>query len=352
MERDGMAKFDMKTLMNAQTKAEDATDDAIAFKVELLDIKDLEPSKLNNYSVDDVAELKASIELVGLQHNLVVRRREGAAKYEITSGERRYTALSQLVAEGKEHFRRVPCKVTKSVDDVQAELQLIFANSTARRITGHEMSWQAARLTELLREYRDGGYEMTGKTRDIVAGLLKVSPSQIHRLESIDKNLIPELKEEFKKETIDTTTAYELSRLDEEKQKQALDDMRGGAKLTPRKAKKLHSGAPKPDYEIPVPPVGGKEVRDTMRTEPHLQELPQEAASGAGQSGCVHCHPVRGYDSDFDVKPCGSGDKGINATIHDTASDPSPGIIILQHGTAMGYFLISYCPVCGRSLVR
>ena len=228
-----MPKFDMKKLMNEQSKAESGDNNTIAFKIDMLDISEIEPSELNKYSVDDVAELKASIELIGLQTNLVVRRRENTAKYELLSGERRYTAISQLVAEGKEGYNRVPCKIIKSIDDIQAELQLIFANSTARRLTGHELTYQAARLKELLQGLRDGGYEMTGKTRDIVAELLKVSPSQVHRLDSIDKKLIPDLKDEFQKGTINTTTAFELSRLDEEKQKNALAEMHSGAELNP-----------------------------------------------------------------------------------------------------------------------
>ena len=236
-----MAKFNMKKLLNEQSKAEGAGNDTIAFKIELLDIKDIEPSKLNKYSVDDVAELKASIELVGLQQNLVVRKRDDAAKYELLSGERRYTALNQLVSEGKKEFVRVPCKVIKSVDDIQAELQLIFANSTSRRLSGYELTWQAARLKELLQKLRENGYEMTGKTRDIVAELLNVSTSQAQIVDSIDRKLIPQLKEEFRKKNINTTTAYELSRLDEENQRDALSNMHNGTELTPREVKQKHN---------------------------------------------------------------------------------------------------------------
>lgn len=275
-----MAKFDVKKLMNSHTKAEAATDETIAFKIEFLDISDIEPSELNKYSVDDVAELKASIELVGLQQNLVVRKRDDMAKYELISGERRYTAISQLVDEGKKDFARVPCKIIKSIDDIQAELQLIFANSTARRLSGHELTWQTGRLTEILRAYRDGGYKMTGKTRDIVAELLKVSPSQVHRLESIDKKLIPELKDEFQKETINTTTAFHLSRLDEAEQRAALADLRSGAELTPenvqaRRENAVNSGA----GQAAEPETAGKEDGAKMCTEPP----PQENGNGAGE---------------------------------------------------------------------
>jgi ParB family chromosome partitioning protein len=118
-------KFNLGQLMNDHSKKEG---DAFAFKIEFLDIEQIIPSKMNFYTVDDVAELKASIELHGIQQNLVVRKRADGEIYELISGERRYTAAKQLVAEGNNNFRRVPCKIIKSIDDIQAELQLIFAN--------------------------------------------------------------------------------------------------------------------------------------------------------------------------------------------------------------------------------
>jgi len=253
-------------LINEQSKAVGGGNDAIAFKVELIDIDQLEPSELNKmYSVKDVADLKASIELIELQQNLVVRKRENTPKYEILSGHRRYRALQELVAEGKTHFANVPCKIVKSVDDIQAELQLIFANSTSRRLSDHELVQQAGRLSEVLRAYRDGGYKMTGKTRDIVAELLKVSASQVHRLESINKNLIPELKEELADENINITTSYELSRLDEEKQREALTDLQGGGELTPAKVQEKREKAA--DTKPPAEPPP-KEVEKEPKLKP------------------------------------------------------------------------------------
>ena len=299
-----MAKFSVAQLMNDHTKAEGGND-AIAFKIEFLDINDIEPSELNKYSVDDVAELKASIELIGLQQNLVVRKRENA-KYELLSGERRYTALSQLVTEGKESYARVPCKIIKSIDDIQAELQLIFANSTARRLKGHEMAWQAARLTELLRAYRDGGYKMTGKTRDIVAELLKVSPSQVHRLESIDNNLIPELKNEFQKENINTTTAFELSRLDEEKQKEALADLQGGGELTPENVKQKREKS-MTARESAILAYKNRDCNGGEGKCTNAENLASFIKNGdtIGCAGCCrHCKNVKKCEKVCMLKPC------------------------------------------------
>lgn len=253
--------------MNEHTKKE-ASGDAHAFKVELVPLEQIEPSARNGYSVDDVTELKASIELLGLQQNLLLRKVAGG-KYEIISGHRRYKALKSLHLEGKEGYSHAPCKIIKSIDDLQAELELILANSTTRRLTDYEISYQAERLRELLVELKKSGVKFMGKKREIVAELLKVSPSQVARYEGINKNLSPGLKDEFKKGTISVTTAYEASRLDDSQQADVLGEHKAGATLTPEAVKqKRETGKAtvllKPNFQPFTPqttePVAGQEL--------------------------------------------------------------------------------------------
>ena len=216
-----MSKFNLSQLMNVESKKQ-----SVAFKIDHIPIEKLNPSEMNKYTVHDVAELKASIELMGLQQNLLVRERENG--FEVISGHRRLKAMKALYAEGNEQFNRIPCKIMKSMDDIQAELQLILANSTARELTDAEKTYQAARLQELLTDLKKSGIQFTGRKRDIVADLMKVSPAQVGRMDSINKKLTPELKEEFSKENINFTTAYELSRLPEEQQQEAAQEYKEG----------------------------------------------------------------------------------------------------------------------------
>jgi len=226
-----MSKFNLSQLMNAESKKQ-----GVAFKVEHIQIDRIQPSPKNNYSVDEVAKLKASIELMGLQQNLVVRIKDDGM-YELISGHRRLKAMQELYSEGNKDFAKVPCKIIKSTDDIQAELQLILANSTTRELTDYEKTYQAARLKELLTNMKKSGYQFTGRKRDIVAELMKVSPTQIARMDSINNKLIPELKEEFSEEKINITTAYEMSRLPEKQQQEAAQEYKEGKPLTPSIAK-------------------------------------------------------------------------------------------------------------------
>ncbi|MCL2527912.1 MAG: hypothetical protein FWE42_05765 [Defluviitaleaceae bacterium] len=101
---------------------------------------------------------------------------------------------------------------------------------------------------------QEGGYKIEGRKRDIVAGLLKTSPSQVARYESINKNLTPGLTEEFKKGSINVTTAFEASRLPEKQQAEALEEHRGGKTLTPDIAKERR-GKARPKISPPKEPV-------------------------------------------------------------------------------------------------
>lgn len=226
-----MSKFNLSQLMNTESKKQ-----IVAFKIEHIPLDHILPSPKNNYSVDDVSELKSSIELLGLQQNLVVRIKDDGA-YELISGHRRLKAMQELRNEGNKDFEKAPCKIVKSTDDIQAELQLILANSTTRVLTEAEKTKQVARLHELLQELQNSGNQLKGRKREIVAQLMGVSSSQVQRMDSINKKLTPELKEAFSEGEINITAAYEMSRLPEETQKEVAQEYREGKPLTPSVAK-------------------------------------------------------------------------------------------------------------------
>lgn len=163
------------------------------FNVQYIDIKDIERSKKNFYEIVNVDELAEDIKMNGLNHNLVVRKLDNG-KYELISGERRYTALTQLVEQGNEIFALVPCKVIEA-NDIDSEIILIQANAQTRELTEIEKLEQVKRLTELYKTKKKNGEKVPGKIREIIANDLKLSPTQVGRYERINKNLIPELKE-------------------------------------------------------------------------------------------------------------------------------------------------------------
>lgn len=261
-----MSRFSINELMN-DPKIKDARrergENERDYKI--IPIDDIVPSPNNKYGIRDIEEIAANIEMVGLIHNLTVRETEVAGKYEIVSGERRYRGLQMLVADGKSQYAAVPCMVEVQKDPLLAELELLFANALARNLTDYEKTYQAGRIKEILHELKQRGHKFKGRMREVIAELLKVSPAQVGRMESINKNLVPEVKDEFKKGKINMTAAYEASRLPQDQQEQVLEDIQQSGKVDIKtvkgkreRKKPTHFSEPKaiiPPTQIKAPPI-------------------------------------------------------------------------------------------------
>lgn len=223
-----MSKFNMMDLLNNNSKdvVERKKDKSNKFKTIMININDLVPNEENFYSVnrEDLIDLKNSIEMFGIQQNLVVRKLENG-KYEILTGHRRYLAGKELYEEGKEQFEYLPCKVENETDSIRDQLILIITNSTTRELSDWEKIKQAEKLRELLTEYKKKE-KLTGRVREIIADILNTSSTQVARMESISKNLTDDFKEELKDDKVNFSSAYELSKLPEEEQKEAYEEYR------------------------------------------------------------------------------------------------------------------------------
>lgn len=207
------------------------------FNVQYIDIKDIERNKKNFYEIVNVDELAEDIKMNGLNHNLVVRKLDNG-KYELISGERRYTALTQLVEQGNEIFALAPCKVIEA-NDIDSEIILIQANAQTRELTEIEKLEQVKRLTELYKTKKKNGEKVPGKIREIIANDLKLSSTQVGRYERINKNLIPELSDILKSGGLTIANASEFASLSEENQKVILDIINNKVEISKDEATEL-----------------------------------------------------------------------------------------------------------------
>ncbi|HBF7200939.1 TPA: ParB/RepB/Spo0J family partition protein [Clostridioides difficile] len=200
-------------------------------EIKNISVYDLVPSEDNFYSVEDIEDLKSSIEMFGIKQNLLVRENEDN-KYTIIAGHRRRLAVLKLLEENKENekFEMMPCMVEK-ITGIRAKILLITTNSTARELTDFEKMKQAVEMRKLLEELR-AEEDIKGKTRDLVAKMLNTSAGQIARLENISKKLMPNFKNEFEKENINVSTAYELSRLEEAEQQSLFEEYQDKGSLS------------------------------------------------------------------------------------------------------------------------
>lgn len=215
-----MAKFDLKGILSQESRKEmDLPEQKIVYRSP----EDLLPDKENFYNTEDITDLKESIRSLGLLQALLIEKRND--KDYIIAGHRRQKCCLELLNEGDERFRKIPCVYTVSTnmdvkdDETTRQIKLIQANSY-RKKTGWEEMTEALKMVDLVQELRKKT-EMEGKSRDIAAGLLGTSSTQIGRYKLIRTNLSDDFMGAFKENNISLSIAEELSRLKPEYQSQA-----------------------------------------------------------------------------------------------------------------------------------
>ncbi len=260
------------------------------YDVEYIDYSKIQESEKNFYNTDEFNELKLSIEISGLRQNIEVEeiankfkvndfafiKREGSmsdvghkkwiknylfnliptdfialqktkwfvgmrkvcgvvgtgtGKYKIISGHRRFKACKELYESGNEDFKLIPCRIVKT-SSVETEIQLISGNAFNRVLTDYEIMVQVTRLSELLDIQKEKGDPVVGGKRNAIMKLLNLTKTKVGDLQKIGKDLSDGLKEEFKKENIDFTTARVLASQDENFQNAKLEEIKQGSKVT------------------------------------------------------------------------------------------------------------------------
>lgn len=243
-----MSKFNLSTLLNKASLGSE-TNEGHKLKVEYLSVHDLIPSEENFYSVEDIEELKNSIEMFGVKQNLTVLNLDNG-KYKIIAGHRRRLASLALVQEGKTEFEMVPCAVESALDHIREQLLLITTNATARQLTDYEKVLQAEKIKVLLEDYKKSE-KVTGRIRDLIAQILDTSSAQVGRMESISKNLDVGFKEAFKAQEINVSTAYELSTLPQGEQERVLKTFEEGGSLSIKDVREKKKSLAAGDESIP-----------------------------------------------------------------------------------------------------
>ena len=156
-----------------------------------IDLLYADPKNFYRIDPDDVSRLADSISDVGVRQPLDVRPHPDLpGSYMVISGHRRRQAILQLVADGREDLRMVPCVVdtTEGTPEVW-EYKLILGNAETRKLSDSELAEQAAHLTEVLYALKKQGYPFSGRMRDIVAEACQVSKSKLATLKVIRENL-------------------------------------------------------------------------------------------------------------------------------------------------------------------
>lgn len=286
-----MAKFNLNQILNdasrAAAKGGEPTPRPAESRMEKISVYDLVPSEDNFYSIREIEELKAAIEIAGkVLQNLVVVPLDGG-KYKVIAGHRRRLASISLVEEGKPQYEFVPCDVEPNEEaaedqEVRDGLMLIVTNSQ-REKTAWDKIEEVRYLREVLEKARTkprfvallqqivsqtfGGAEVQADgTRDFIAKVLHTSTTQIGRYDAIIRNLCPDFKAELQEDRINVSTAYELSGLAAEEQQAAFAEYQRTGEISIKAARERKS-----------PPPAERTERETQPPAPQTATQPPEA---------------------------------------------------------------------------
>lgn len=235
-----MAKFDLKGMLSERSAQEiDLPEQKTVYR----NPEDLIPSKDNFYSTEDTEKLKQSIRALGILQPLLIEERDG--KDYLLAGHRRRKCCLELIKEGLDRFKRIPC-VYKPKIELSAETEtdeivrkiVIIQSNTYREKSDWEKMTESLQMEELVKELREKT-DLEGKTREIVSDLIGVSSTQIGRYHSISSNLSEELMDAFKQNKLNVSTAAELAGLNDKYQNEACKILSEVGQVTLNAAKLL-----------------------------------------------------------------------------------------------------------------
>lgn len=198
------------------------------FRTQDVSINKMYSNDKNFYSVEDIEPLARKILLVGLIENLeVVRDPCDRGEYRIVAGERRWRALKMLVEKGYTEFEKATCQIQTPASEDEETLRLIIANDY-RSKTVADILEEEDRLKKTLQRMKEKGLTImgidlnSGRLRDVIADFLKMPPTKVAQIESINKHLIPEFSKELKEGRLTFSAAYMISGMSEEAQAEML----------------------------------------------------------------------------------------------------------------------------------
>ena len=199
------------------------------FRTKDISIHKIYSNGKNFYPQEGIEEKAAEILAVGMLENIAVMYApEEQGEYRIISGERRWRALKMLVEQGYKEFEVVTCQVRSPANPHEEKIELIIANSSRVKDTATLLREEAELKSEL--EYmRDNGIKLrgydlsSGRLRDVIAGMLKMSKTKVAQIETVNNNLITEFREALENNRITFSAAYELAGMSAEGQRKALE---------------------------------------------------------------------------------------------------------------------------------
>ena len=285
-----MAKFGINDILNAKTKAAGVSVAAEGYKEIYLSPYEVKAAPENTHqNLEGIEELADSFLHVGQEQPTVLARIKG--EYLIIDGHRRNAANILNLERGYKEYEKVLYRYM-DMSEAMYELRLLAGNGYTQPLTAYEKTRLVERTkAALMRAREEDGLEIQGKMRDLIAAMLNESSTNVARMESINNNATPEVKEQLKSGNMGITAAYEAAKLPPEEQKAIADKVAAGedirakeiaAKVAEKTAAKAAEDAEQAqrDYEKQQE-ESDREIEKAERKREEAEEKAKEAELAA-----------------------------------------------------------------------
>ena len=213
-----MAKFGINDILNAKTKAAGQQAQTEGYKEIYLSPYEVKAAQENTHQkLENIEELADSFLHVGQEQPTVLARVNG--EYRIIDGHRRNAANILNLERGHKEYEKVLYRFM-DMSEAMYELRLLAGNGYTQELTAYEKTRLVERTkAALIRAKEEDGLEIQGKMRDLVAAMLNESSTNVARMDVINNNATPEIKEQPKEGNIGITAAYEAAKLSADDQR-------------------------------------------------------------------------------------------------------------------------------------
>lgn len=264
------------------------------FRTQDVSINKMYSNDKNFYSVEDIEPLAQKILLVGLMENLeVVHDPCDRGEYRIIAGERRWRALKILVEKGYTEFEKATCQIQTPASEEEETLRLIIANDY-RNKTVSDLLEEEDKLKKILQRMKENGQKImgidlnSGRIRDVVAYFLKIAPTKVAQIESINKHLIPEFSKELKEGRLTFSAAYMISGMNEETQAEMLERYQENG-LTYKEVKEIKQ---QQEEKAAAEQIEGQmNINQFAETEEEIEEPEDDAEDTEDEDEWEDAHP-------------------------------------------------------------
>lgn len=289
--------FTIKDALNKNSKAGIDETPKARFRTKDISIFKIYANKENFYPQEEIEQKAGEILAIGLLENLVVSYKpNNEREYELISGERRWRALNLLVERGYKEFECATCKVIAPTTPQEEKINMIMANSQRNKSIA-VMIEEERELKESLEYMKTHkmvlkGYDLqSGRLRETIASILRLSKTKVAQIETVNNNLIAEWKKELKEERLTFSAAYELSGMTAEEQREILTQYIENGEISYKKIKKIKENKEKKREEAEKAQLPGqmsmKEVQqsETDAAEHKVSESDTKKTRGIEETG-------------------------------------------------------------------